>query len=269
MMIDRPEFERNLAREAEANGAEILLGVPVKAVGDEEVTGSEGPVRGRVIVGADGPVSTVATSVGLPQPAQRYRAVTTFADGSIHDEIALYFGGIASGAYAWIFPKDGNANVGLGVWNKFSGNISDLLKRWLRGIGLTWGEIHGKLVPASGPVSPTQKGNVLIVGDAAGHVIPTTGGGMQTSMICAREAAKAIVEHLSSGAPLKNYESASRSIVWEPLRMGVKIKALADKVIWSDNLTSMAMRILGSKGIGRVIRCQPLFRPQKGIGRRS
>ncbi|MCJ2562609.1 MAG: hypothetical protein LN417_00785, partial [Candidatus Thermoplasmatota archaeon] len=89
------------------------------------------------------------------------------------------------------------------------------------------------------------------------------GGGMQTAMICAREAAKAINAHLTAGAPLAEYETASRRIVWERLRMGVGIKGLADKVFWSDSLTAMAMRVLGTKGIGRVLRCQRLFWPQR------
>jgi digeranylgeranylglycerophospholipid reductase len=129
-------------------------------------------------------------------------------------------------------------------------------------MGLKCGNIRGKLVPATGPVSPTHRGNVLAVGDAAGHVIPTTGGGIQTSMICAREAAKAIVNHLSEGRPLAEYESASRRVVGEGLGTGVRIKNLADRVFWSDSLTAMAMRVLGTKGIGRVLRCQRLFRPQ-------
>jgi len=184
-------------------------------------------------------------------------------EGDNPDEAALYFGRLSPGAYAWIFPKNGTANAGLGVWERFDGSLSGLLRSWLRGMGLTWQAIHGKLVPATGPVSPTQKGNVLIVGDAAGHVIPTTGGGIQTAMICAREAAKAISAHLSTSAPLEDYEAASRRIVWERLRMGVRIKDLADRVFWSDPLTAMAMRVLGTRGIGRVLRCQPLFWPEK------
>lgn len=263
MMIDRMKFERNLAEEAQGKGAGIVLGTRVKSVRDGDVMTSKESLPARVVVGADGPLSRVATSVGLPHPARLYKGVTTFAEGPFPDEIALYFSQVSPGGYAWIFPRNGKANVGLGVWDKFHGNISHLLKSWLRGKGLEWGTIHGKLVPASGPVSPTQRGNALIVGDAAGHVIPTTGGGIQTSMLCAREAAKSVVQHISSDAPLENYEAACRRIVWESLRTGVKIKRLADRMLWSDTLTSFSMRILGVKGIGRAIRCHRLFRSQK------
>ena len=263
MTIDRTRFERNLAAAAERKGAEILLDTYARSVSGEEVVTSKGTVRGRTVVGADGPSSRIARAVGLPHPAQLYRAVTTFVEGRIPEDVALYFGRLSPGAYAWIFPKNGTANAGLGVWEKFDGSLSDLLKSWLREMGLRWQAIRGKLVPATGPVSPTQRGNVLIVGDAAGHVIPTTGGGMQTAMICGREAAKAIDRHLSMGAPLEDYEAASRRIIWERLRMGVRIKNLADKVFWSDPLTATAMRVLGTKGIGRVLRCQRLFWAQR------
>jgi len=144
----------------------------------------------------------------------------TFVEGSFPNDVTMFFGQLSPGGYAWIFPKNGNANVGLGVSDRYKGTLSHLLKSWLRKKGLAWGAIRGKLVPASGPVFPAQRGNILIVGDAAGHVIPTTGGGIQTSMICAREAAQSIVEYLSSDAPLESYEAACRRIVWEPLRMG-------------------------------------------------
>ena len=263
MTIDRTRFEMNLAAAAERKGAEILLDTYARSVSGEEVVTSKGTVRGRTVVGADGPSSRIARAVGLPHPAQLYRAVTTFVEGRIPEDAALYFGRLSPGAYAWVFPKNGTANAGLGVWERLDGSLSGLLKSWLREMGLRWQAIRGKLVPATGPVSPTQRGNVLIVGDAAGHVIPTTGGGMQTAMICAREAAKAIDRHLSTGAPLEDYEAASRRIIWERLRMGVRIKNLADKVFWSDPLTATAMRVLGTKGIGRVLRCQRLFRARK------
>ena len=264
MTIDRPKFERNLAGAAEGAGAEILLDTHARSVNGHEVVTTKGTVRGTVVVAADGPASRISRAAGLPRPAQLYRAVTTFVEGGVPDDATLYFGRLSPGAYAWIFPKKGPANAGLGVWHGFSGNLSDLLKSWLHGMGLTWGPIRGKLVPATGPVSPTQKGNVLAVGDAAGHVIPTTGGGMQTSMICAREVARAVVAHLSEGKPLTEYETASRRIVWERLRTGVRIKNLADRVFWSDSLTATAMRVLGTKGIGRVLRCQRLFRSERG-----
>ncbi|MFQ6128006.1 MAG: geranylgeranyl reductase family protein [Thermoplasmata archaeon] len=260
IMIDREEFEKNLAAQAERNGAELLLDTMAKSVRGEDVITSKGSLSARIIVGADGPLSRVASSVGLPRPPQLYRAVTTYVEGSYRDEIALFFGQLSPGGYAWIFPKVGKANAGLGVWDKYDGSTSDLLKSWLRTMGLRFGAIRRKLLPASGPAHRLQRGNVLIVGDSAGHVIPTTGGGIQTSMICAREAAKSIAECLSSGVLLEAYESACKRIVWGPLRMGLKIKRLADKVLWSDLLTTMAMRFLGIKGIGRAIRCQHLFR---------
>jgi digeranylgeranylglycerophospholipid reductase len=262
MTIDRPAFERNLAGAAEEAGAEILLNTRARSVSGHDVLTTKGTTSGAVIVAADGPASCISRSVGLPRPTQLYRAVTTHVEGPVPDETTLYFGRLSPGAYAWIFPKNGPANAGLGVWERFSGNLSDLLRSWLRGMGFEWGKIRGKLVPATGPVSPMQRGNVLAVGDAAGHVIPTTGGGMQTSMICAREAAKAIDAHLSEGKPLTEYESTSRQIVWDALRTGVRIKNMADKVFWNDSLTAMAMRVLGTKGIGRVLRCQQLFGSQ-------
>ncbi|MCL5111564.1 MAG: lycopene cyclase family protein [Candidatus Marsarchaeota archaeon] len=65
----------------------------------------------------------------------------------------------------------------------------------------------------------TVKGNVLLVGDAAGQVKATTGGGLVFGALCAKTAAEAIVNHLRNGAPLSMYDRMWRRRYMADLQM--------------------------------------------------
>src|SRR5579871_309781 len=116
LSVSRRVFDAALAREAEAAGAELRFPAGVTRVQDDRVELANGrAVRAQVIVGADGPVSTVARGTGFTVPRTMYRMITATARGDFPSEIDLYFGRAAPGGYAWMIPKDGEANVGLGV----------------------------------------------------------------------------------------------------------------------------------------------------------
>ena len=40
------------------------------------------------------------------------------------EALELHFGGIAPGGYAWVFPKNGSSNIGVGIQPKFAGGTS-------------------------------------------------------------------------------------------------------------------------------------------------
>ena len=82
-------------------------------------------------------------------------------------------GTVAPGGYAWILPKKGCANVGLGVARRFSRMpVGDYFDQFLRMKNIKNAEPPmGKFVPMSGPISRTVIGDSLLVGDAAGQVI--------------------------------------------------------------------------------------------------
>jgi len=259
--VNRDKFDKYLAELAEKEGAEIATRTNAHKIAGREVLTNNGAYQGKVIVGADGPISTVARSVGLPTPSELAVAITCQIEGDFQPVVHTYFGKVAPGGYAWIIPKKGCANVGLGVWQHFKGNIFSLLDIFLEEQGFQAGKAVGGLVPVSGPVGRTVKGNVLLVGDSAGHVMPTNGGGINVGMICARLAGDCIADHLLLNEPLERYEEEWRKAVGTPLEIGAKIKRLADRFFGNDFLLEGAMRLLGRKRMARVIRCQ---RPFKG-----
>jgi len=214
----------------------------------------------RVVIGADGPRSTVAHGVGLPWPVSA-PAMSTTADGAFGDATDLYFGNLAPGGYAWIIPKAGCANVGLGTWQHFHGNLRRLFDRFLERRGLSSGKATGGYVPVTGPVGTSVRGNALLVGDAAGHVMATNGGGINVAMICGRIAGQTTADHVLAGTPLADYERRWRAAVGGPLQEGARIKRLADRFFGNDRLLEAAMLLLGARRMGHAIRCERLFFP--------
>src|SRR5207245_661360 len=175
------------ARYGARRGLKVLLvdkrkeiGVPVQCgeyvAHNADVETNHGTFHGKVIIGSDGPRSTVAKSVGLEWPVSA-PAMSATADGEFSDATDMFFGNLAPGGYAWIIPKAGCANVGLGTWERFRGNLRELFNKFVTSRSLEPGKATGGFVPVLGPPPRTVKGNVMLVGDAAGMVMATNGGG--------------------------------------------------------------------------------------------
>jgi digeranylgeranylglycerophospholipid reductase len=258
--VRRDLMDQGLADQAVAAGAELRTETTCRKVEGHEVVTDRGTFAARVIVGADGPSSRVAKSVGLPNPVTG-PAMSTTLEGDFPSVTDLYFGSLAPGGYAWMIPKDGCANVGLGAWQHFDGNLNTLFRTFLRRHG--WPEQRGTggHVPVLGPVDRTVAPPVILAGDAAGMVMATNGGGINVSMIAGRIAGHAAADHVLDGAPLEGYEARWRAAVGGPLSRGARTKRLADRFFGSDRLLNVAMRLLGTRRMRRAIQCQPLFLP--------
>jgi len=256
--VQRDKMDQGIADQAVAEGAELRTETTVHRVHGSDVSTNHGTVSGKVIIGSDGPRSTVARSVGLPWPVAG-PAMSCTIDGDFDSVTDLFFGNLAPGGYAWIIPKGACANVGLGTWQHFRGRLDSLFHKFLDQRGLPHPHGTGGYVPVEGPVPQTVKENVLLVGDAAGHVMATNGGGINVAMICGRFAGEAAADHVLQGAPLGAYETRWRDAVGGPLERGRKTKHLADRFFGSDWMLGAAMSLLGARKMGRAIRCQPLF----------
>ncbi len=252
--IDRDAFDRSLAAAAVREGATLAMETKFLALNGHTVITSRGAVDAGVVIAADGPLSHVCRSAGLSRSTALAPAVTCRVDGVFDDNLRIFFGRRhAPGGYAWIFPKDGSANVGLGVQHA-GVPVRRLLESFLAAHGLAAaGPIRGCYVPVSGPLPATVRGSVLAAGDAAGHVVASNGGGIAPAMICGRLAGRAAADHLLRGEPLDAYEQAWRRAIGAELQAALRTKRMADAAFRSDFLMELAMKAIGERGIERVI----------------
>lgn len=171
----------------------------------------------KCVVGADGAASPVARRSGLHQGWQPNEVCRTIvkefpvqpeyildqygADRPIH--LLLKFNGIPG--YAWVFPKAHSINVGLGCFADYPIRLVDyfkvlirlLNKREMLPIDATIKGLEAGICPTIGPIAKTQGNRVLLVGDAAGFVSPSTGAGIVPGMQSGHLAATTLVEALT------------------------------------------------------------------------
>lgn len=259
--LDRRSFDKHLVKMAEEAGASVKCGVSLQSIGEDGVVETTaGSVRAKVIVGADGPNSRTAREAALGRPAVSYPAITCKTDATFGRQVRMYFGEDAPGGYAWVIPKDSGANIGVGYnCDVLSARPTEMLARFASRLGVTVREEALGFVPMAGPSRRTVAGNVVLVGDAAGHTMASNGGGIPTAMIAGREAGRAIRRHLTDGASLYDYEAAWRASMEGPLTRSYKTVRLAGMVFRNNALLGVSMALLGKRGLERAIRCKRLL----------
>jgi len=256
-VVSRRSYDKRLALDAEGEGAELRFPCGVTRVRDGIVEFAGGDrVEASVIVGADGPLSTVGRSVGFSPPREMFRMITATVAGEASSDIELFFGRLAPGGYAWRFPRAHDANVGLGVSRLPNGHRLDGLLDEFVGRE-AWGPASDRTrwwVPLGPPPESAVRGRAIFAGDAANLVMATNGGGIPTAVLSGRDAGVAAARHVREGTPLSEYDRLWRAHLAEPLARGYRIKRFADRFIESDLLVAAGMRYIGGGGLDAMMR---------------
>ncbi len=255
--VSRRAFDKALALRAEGAGAELRFPVGVTGVHGDIVRCADGrEIRADVVIGADGPMSTVARSVGFVPERVMFRMITATVDGPLSDEIDLYFGRSAPRGYAWLFPRANDLNVGLGVRAVPPGaSLDRLLDRFLSAQGLGPARERTRWwVPVGPPPARLTFGRALLAGDAANLVMATNGGGIPTAMLSGWMAGTAAARHVRTGTPLEEYDRAWRSVLYAPLARAARLQRLGDRVAGFDSLLALGMRYIGAPGLEAMMR---------------
>jgi len=207
--IHRNLFDQEMIRQAVNSGAELMVSTrALKKINNKTVLlkrkdGQYIAVNTKIIVGADGPRSTVGRWVGAVNRNLLPAVQATLSLVKPMDWTEVYFDPEIYAGYGWLFPKKDMANVGLGMRNTARNptGIRAVLDRFIARLKAD-GKVTGHptryaagWIPAE-PVRQAVHGNVLLVGDAAGHTHPITGAGIANAVVCGemagRWAAKAV-----------------------------------------------------------------------------
>ncbi|MEE3315402.1 MAG: NAD(P)/FAD-dependent oxidoreductase, partial [Candidatus Thermoplasmatota archaeon] len=192
-----------------SRGAEYLIGTRVTEIKSNKITLADGSqYSAKVIIGAGGHNDPLRKS-HWENESLNIPVKFVLMSGVFDDALELHFGSMAPGGYAWVFPKQGGANIGLGIQRKLAKGRS--LNLYSESFFSRYdGEISFRgagSLPMSGTIPKFVKGNYLLVGDAAGMVLPSNGAGITIAMIGGRIAGQVVAEHLRDGTPLKEYET--------------------------------------------------------------
>ena len=112
-----------------------------------------------------------------------------------------------------------------------------------------------------GPIKTMVDNNVIAVGDAAGLVMPSNGGGISQAMISGCFAAEAYLEHKRNGKPLEAYQERVKSCFGRALKNSLRSENMGYLMFQNDLITEVLLRILGPiGGIKRAMECdKPLW----------
>lgn len=242
-LVDRPGLDRALAQHAQEKGAVLRLGVGVRGL---EVNGHGATVRvegnghyslhAQAVVLATGYPSPLPAAAGLGEIS--HWGVGAQADVPVNglEETEVYLGqGIAPGFFAWLAPTTpGRALAGV-ISSRSGPYLQDLLEDlYHRGkIKSPQGQVCFRRIAFS-PLPRTYGERVLAVGEAAGQIKVTTGGGIFYGLLCAEEAASTLRGALSSGdlsaRSLSGYERAWKSRLGSEMKVGAWARSLYAKL---------------------------------------
>lgn len=250
-ILERKIFDKYMAMDAARAGAEIkikTLAHGMRKEGDAYVVTCEHmgelfEIKANIIIAADGPESRVARWAGLrtATKATNMESGIQFEMVGVEmekqDVIEFYFGSVAPGGYAWIFPKgDDIANVGLAViTNDTDKTPYEHLKDFVANCPATQNaqavEFNIGGDPVGGMPKKIYDDNILVCGDAAGQVNPLTGGGiisgMKGGMHAGIVAASAIADGDFSKDRLKEYDKNIRDDIGHEIDKYLKVKDYA------------------------------------------
>lgn len=254
--LNRDAFDRALAENAVKAGATLMTSTSCKGVlkNNGQVTGvhaltADGKleIRAKVTIGGDGHWSIVRRSAGLERYFSDWVSCAQFQLGGLDLEPAInefWLGRKYSpGGYGWVFPKSSEvANVGLGVRRIHEKPALEYLKEFVdqdprfrnaRILGK-----NGGICPVSGTLDKIVDDGLMLVGDAAGQLIPMTGAGIHTGIeagkMAGRVAASAVKEGDVSAEKLSLYRTEFDKYWGKRITDSNKVLMMLDKFTDAD-----------------------------------
>jgi digeranylgeranylglycerophospholipid reductase len=207
VVVDRYAFDRNLRDLAVAAGARINPGKRATKVEIREShvavhCHDDEPHNAKAFVLATGSSYMLHRDLGIGLPAVFLNCVQTELPVKNRGDVEIFFGReLAPKGFAWAVPvRRGDVDVAR-VGLMCEGNAETYFKKFLPRLKRLGIDIDRDLVlrPRMLPLAPVQKTygpRFLVVGDAAGLVKPTTGGGVFYSMISAEISADVLADAL-------------------------------------------------------------------------
>jgi len=270
--IDRSKFDNEIIKKSKEKGAEVLLDnnvLSAQKIGEyiEITTSKKHEVKTKLVIGADGPYSKIRDRFILSEPTELLRGIGAEVNNTnLNPDFVEIFVGekIAPGFFAWIIPTNRNgteARIGLCIsenvkespkfyFQNFLNNKNT--KKFLENTNIV--KYIGGVIPL-GFLKKTYASNVLVVGDAAAQVKPTSGGGIYTGLLsashCANVALEALQKNNFSLQILKKYHKLWYSDIGMELFLGMKFRRIFKNL--TDNQMDKYIKKFKNPKISEII----------------
>jgi len=277
-VIDRPAFDRALAERAVAAGARVRSGARVTGL-DVDASGVRATILGgevvkaRLAVLACGANYAFQRRFGFGLPRTYLHTAQRELPAAVMPCVELHFGrDVAPGGFAWAVPvvRPEGFHVRIGVMA--ARDAPGCYDRMLQRVGDRWGVSNRDLPPRLkilplGAIGRTYADRLLAIGDAAGLVKPTTGGGIHYSIVSASIAAEVALDALASDRlsadSLVTYERRWRAELADEFDAQHELREVATDL--SDQAIDSFFELAHTDGIMPIVRATARFNEHRPL----
>jgi digeranylgeranylglycerophospholipid reductase len=267
VVIDRRAFDQDLLDLATKAGVAIERGARVTGVqvgaASVSVNTPSTQYHARACILACGANYSLHRQVGFGMPRLFLHTAQLELPATRLGDVELHFGGeIAPKGFGWVVPvtrpREQCARIGV----MCGGDAPRYFRRLLDRISSRWGVAAGtaesprqKILPLA-PISRTYGDRLLAIGDAAGLVKPTTGGGIYYSLVSATLAAETLADALRrndlSARRLSAYEERWRERLSAEFQAQTRLRMLAHSM--NDSEIEQLFELARTDGIMPIVR---------------
>lgn len=253
-VVEREEVERFLWREAVSKGVTFKLGRKVinaliKEKFVEVITENYGEIEsysGNVLVIATGYKISLQKKIGLGYPENFIIAGQKRIKTEWNEPLTIVVGNkISRGGFGWIIPLKGLSMVGVLTEANARKGVEEILRNFF-----PEEEKEGIRVKpiVQGLSSKTYGERTIVVGESAGQVKTTTGGGIYFGLLCTEINKESILEAFKKRdfreKIFSNYEKKWKKIIGDEIKKGLFLRKLCGKLsdAHMDRIVELAIK---------------------------
>ena len=270
VVIDRALFDQELADEAVASGVAMrcarVLSIDVDSEG-VTVTSTDGGARSRACVIACGANYALQRKLGFGMPRLMLNSAQMELPASRVGPVEVHFGAdVAPSGFGWAVPVERADRMLVRIGVMCEGDSARHFDRLIEIVGPRWGVARPDRPPRQkalplAPIKSTYADRMLVLGDAAGLVKPTTGGGIYYSLLSAELGAETLADALAQNdlraGKLAAYETRWRRRLGSELRWQLVLRRVAQRL--SDTDIDRLFELARTDGIMPIMRRTATF----------
>ena len=245
LVIDRSRFDQEIIKKSIKNGSDLFLRNKILSAQRtkrhiELKTSNKEDIKCNLLIGADGPYSKIRDIFGFTKPKEYLKGMGAEIENTkLNPEFVEIFIGnnIAPGFFAWIIPSNyegTKARIGLCIKEKTSYSLIHYFQNFFKNKYISPYLKNIKIIRKTGGIIPLgyikkpYTNNILLAGDAAAQVKPTSGGGIYSGLLCADYCSIVAIEALNknnfSSNLLKKYSKLISSDIGREFYIGMKFR---------------------------------------------